>query len=191
LRLSIHTILGSSTLRDSRILCATCTLLTLRYGPHCSSCRDIAFSRPRDLRGQILGPFLARSRDTIPRADPTVLLCSESNGCPSLTASRPHDFEYQMFGLSTYELPSSQDHRSIATCPPQMDGYKSLTASSPRVLVPHDFEHPILGFSLCELSILRDRLISCHLSLKWTAHNLLSTFPLMKLKGFPLRPPNV
>jgi hypothetical protein len=96
-------------LPSSQIICATCIPLAPRYGPHCSSCRDIAISQPRDPRGQILRPFLARSRDTIPRSDPTILLCSESNGSPYLATSRPCDLEYPMFGLSTCEFSSSQD----------------------------------------------------------------------------------
>jgi hypothetical protein len=99
-------LLGTSRLD---VLCATCTPLTLRYGPHYSTCRDIAISQPRDPRGQILVPFLARSRDTIPRSDPMVLLCSGSNDCPSLPTSRPRDLEYKMFRLSTCELLTSRD----------------------------------------------------------------------------------
>jgi hypothetical protein len=152
-------------LRDSRILYATCIPLILCYGPHYSSCPDIAFSRPRDPRGQILGPFLARSRDMIPCSDPTVLLCFESNGCPSFATSPPRDLEYPMFGFSTCEFPSSRDLSISATYPLLMDDYDLLTPSSPRLLAPQDFAHPILGLLPCELLSSRDHSISCHLSL--------------------------
>jgi hypothetical protein len=55
---------------------------TLLWPTLSSSCRDIAFSQSRDPRAQILGSFLTRSRYTIPRVDPTVLLRSGSNGYP-------------------------------------------------------------------------------------------------------------
>jgi hypothetical protein len=80
------------------------------------------FSQSRDPRGQILEPFLARLRYTIPRADPTVLLRPGSNGYSPSRFSRPRDLEYPIFGLSPCELPSSRDLSISATCPSQMDG---------------------------------------------------------------------
>jgi hypothetical protein len=71
----------------SRGLRATCIPLALRYGPHYLQLSGYRFSQSRDPRAQILGPFLARPRYTIPRADPTVLLRSGSNGY-HLLASR-------------------------------------------------------------------------------------------------------
>jgi hypothetical protein len=108
-QLDVHTSLDSSTVHDSQVLCATYIPLALRYGPHCSSCRDITISQPRNPHGQILGPFLARSRDMIPRSDPTVLLCFGSNGCPSLACLRPRDLEYPNVRLSTCEFLSLRD----------------------------------------------------------------------------------
>jgi len=116
-RLGVHTSLGSSTLRDLRILCATCIPLAFHYDPHCSSCRDIAISQLRDPHGQTLGPFLARSRDTIPRTDPMVLLCSGSNDCPSIATSRPRDLEYQCLDSQPMNSRVRKIHRSLATCP--------------------------------------------------------------------------
>jgi hypothetical protein len=171
-RLGVHTSLGSSALRDSRILCATCIPLALRYGPHCSSCRDIAISQPRDPRGQILGPFLARSRDTIPRADPTVLLCSGSNGYPSLATSRPRDLEYPMFGLSTCELPSSRDpsiSRHLSSSDGRLRSSRSFVASRPRasrLCTPNTW-----AFTLRTPEFARSP-ISATCPLRWTATNL-------------------
>jgi hypothetical protein len=104
-------LLGTSWLMNPLYhLYSTCTPL---WPTLLSSCRDIAILQPRDPRSQTLEPFLARSRDTIPHSDPTVLLCSGSNGFPYLATSRPRDLEYPNVGLSTCKLPSSQDHRSL------------------------------------------------------------------------------
>jgi hypothetical protein len=70
-------------------------------------------------------------------------------------------------------------HRSLASCPPQMDGYDPLAPSSPHILVPHDFAHPILWLLPCELPSSRDFLISCHLFPQMDGYDLLATSPLV------------
>jgi hypothetical protein len=114
-RLGVHTNLGSSALHVSRILGGTCIPLTLHYGPHCSSYRDIAISQPCDTRILILRPSLARSRNTIPHSDPTVLLCYGSNDYPSLATSRSHDLEYPMLDS---QLARPEFARSLDLSPP-------------------------------------------------------------------------
>jgi hypothetical protein len=185
-------LLGTSCLgaHDSRILYATCIPLALCYGPHYSSCRDITFPRPHDPHGQILGPFLVRSRDTIPRSDPTVLLCSKSNGYPSFATSRPRDLEYPMFGFSTCEFLSSRDLLISTTCPLLMDNYDLLAPSSPHILAPRDFAHPILGLLPYELLSSRDHSISCHLSLQMDGSQPPRHLATCEAKGLPFRSSN-
>jgi hypothetical protein len=124
---------------------------SLHYGLHCSSCRDIAISQPRDPRVQILEPFLARFRDTIPHPNPMVLLCSGSNGYPPLASSRPRDLEYPNVGLSTCAFSILRDPLIPCHLSSQMNGYDLITPSSPRVLMPHNFAHQILGSLTCKL----------------------------------------
>jgi hypothetical protein len=145
--------------------------LTLLWPTLSSSCRDIAFSQSHDPHAQILRPFIARSRDMIPRSDPMVLLWYGSNDCPSLATSQPRELEYPMFGLSTCELPSSRDLMISRHLSPQMDGYDLFATSPLRDLTPHDFEYPILGLLLCELPSSRDLSISATCPLRWTATN--------------------
>jgi hypothetical protein len=100
---------------------------TLLWPTLSSSCRDIAFSQSRDPRAQILGPFLTRSRYTIPRADPTVLLRSGSNGCPSLATRDLATWSTKCLGSQPANSRVREISRSLATCPPQMDGYNPLS----------------------------------------------------------------
>jgi hypothetical protein len=128
----------------------------LRYGPHCSSCQDIAsrnlaipVAKFSDLF--LRGPEI-RSLAQIQRSscvpDPTTVLISPT--------SRPRDLEYPMLDSQLASSRVREIPRSLTTCPPQMDGYDPLAPSSPRVLAPRDFEHPILGLSPCELPSSRD-----------------------------------
>jgi hypothetical protein len=130
----VHKNLGSSALRDSaftrvsaprhfttRVLCATCTPLTLHYGPHCSSCRDIAISRPRDIRAKFSDLFLrgpeTRSLAQIQRSscipDPTVVLLSPPRDLATWST--------QCLGFQPANSRVREISRSLATCPPQMD----------------------------------------------------------------------
>jgi hypothetical protein len=116
-----------------------------------SSCQDIAISQPHDTRIQILGPFLVRSRDTIPRIDPTVLLYSRSNSFPSLAPCILATWSSQYLNSQPANFRFREISQSLTTCPPQLNDYDPLAPSSPCILAPRDSEYPILGLSPCEL----------------------------------------
>jgi hypothetical protein len=114
-----------------------------------SSCRGIASRYLATSVAKILESFLARSRYTIPRADPTVLLRSGSNGYYLLASRVLVTLNTQHLGSKPCELSEFARSPISDTCPPQMDG-SDLLATSPlrqprvsRPLTPSPWAFPL------------------------------------------------
>jgi hypothetical protein len=150
-RLDVHTSLASRhfAARESSmppVFHSRSTMAHTAPAVGISLSRNLAIPVPKFSNLFLRGPetrSLAQIQWSSYVTDPTTILLSLPRDLATWST--------QMLDSKPASSRACEIHRSLATCPPQMDDYDLLAPSSPRVLAPHDFAHPILGSLPCEL----------------------------------------